>query len=395
MAARDEIALIQRLGWDWRDDGVGLGLGPGVLISVVVSGRTLRAFVPLGHVVLAFDQELQRVGCVGFASVGAPCFSVGSFFSKIKNAVKSVAKAIVPKVVKQAAQKVVAVAKKVATAIAKVPVLGTIIKAAGSLALLPAKATAQLVQGKRISAIAVDQFKSAISSVKTLAPYVQTVISFVPGIGTGISAGIGGALALASGQKIGDALLAAAKSALPGGPVAQAAFSIAADVMHGKPITTIAIDALPIAPAAKTALLSGLQAAKDIAAGKNIVTSVLDNAVKNLPPQVQKAVSIGVALGHAKNLQQMAGAAVQGAAQLATAAAQGSSAAAQLAAGIKSPALVAAVQKGIAAHQAVSTIVQHAQAGHPQATNIVNALAMLKAPQRVAGPYYYPAGAFA
>jgi hypothetical protein len=392
--ARDEIALIQRLGWDWRDDGVGLGLGPGVLLSVVVSGRTLRAFVPLGHVVLAFDQELQRVGCVGLAWVGGP-LCVGSFFSSIKNAVKSVAKAVVPKVVKQAAQKVVAVAKKVATAIAKVPVLGTIIKAAGTLALLPARATAQLVQGKRISAIAVDQFKTALGSVKTLAPYVQTVISFVPGIGTGISAGIGGALALASGQKIGDALLAAAKSALPGGPVAQAAFSIASDVMHGKPLTTIAIDALPIAPAAKTALMSGLQAAKDIAAGKNVATSLLDNAVKNLPPQVQKAVAIGVAMGHAKNLQQMAGAAVQGAAQLATAAAQGSSAAAQLAAGIRSPALVAAVQKGVAAHAAVSQIVQHAQAGHPQATNIVQALAMLKAPQQRVAGYYYPAGAFA
>ncbi len=61
----NEIAQIQRLGWDWRSDGVGMGLGPGVLLSVVVGGQTLRAFVPLSHVWLAFDRELQSVGCVG------------------------------------------------------------------------------------------------------------------------------------------------------------------------------------------------------------------------------------------------------------------------------------------------------------------------------------------
>jgi hypothetical protein len=385
----DEITLIQRLGWDWRDDGVGMGLGPGVLLSVVASGRTLRAFVPLSHVMLAFDNELQKVGCVGMAWVGAADYSVGGFFSSIAHAVKSVAKAVVPKVVQKAASAVVNVAKKAATAVTKIPVLGTIVKAAGTLANLPLQSTAALLDGRRIDRVAVDSFKGALGAAKTLAPYVQTVISFVPGIGTGISAGIGGALALAQGQSITEALLAAAKGALPGGPVAQAAFSVASDAMQGKPIATIAINALPISPQAKTALAHGLQAAKDIAAGKNVATTVLDNALKALPPQYQKAVQVGVALGHAKNLQQAAGAAVQGAAQLATATAQGKAAAAQLAAGVRSPALVAAVQKAQAAHAATAKIVQQAQAGHPQATNIVKALNLLKAPQLKA-PQLHP-----
>lgn len=376
----DEITLIQRLGWDWRDDGVGLGLGPGVLLSIVVSGRTLRAFVPLAHVALAFDNELQKVGCVGGLEwVGGP-LCVGGFFSSIAKAVKSVAKAVVPKVVQKAASAVVNVAKKAATAITKIPILGDIIKATGTLALLPANATKALIEGRRIDRIAVDQFKGALSSVKTLAPYVQTVVSFVPGLGTGISAGLGGALALASGQSISEAMLAAAKGAIPGGPAAQAAFSVASDVMQGRPIATIAINALPISPQAKTALAQGLQAAKDIAAGKNVATSVLDNAVKTLPAEYQKAIQVGVALGHAKNLQQAAGAAVQGAASLATASAQGHAAAAQLAAGVRSPALVAAVQKAQAAQTALAHVVTQAQAGHPQAQNVVKALAMLKAP---------------
>ena len=53
----DEIAQIQRLGWDWRSDGLGIGLGPGVVLSVQINGRTLRAFVPLSHVWLAFSNH--------------------------------------------------------------------------------------------------------------------------------------------------------------------------------------------------------------------------------------------------------------------------------------------------------------------------------------------------
>lgn len=380
----DEIARIQKLGWDWRSDGVGMGLGPGVLLSVVVNGQTLRAFVPLSHVWLAFDQELQKVGCVGSAWVGEP-FSVGGFFSFVKKAVSSVSRAVIPKAIRKAAASVVNTAKKAASSVAhvvsKIPVLGTIATAASSLALLPARAAGQLLDGKRIDRIALDQFKSTLSNVKTLAPYVQTVVSFVPGIGQGISAGIGGALALAQGQSISDALLAAAKSAIPGGPIAQAAFSVASDTMQGKPLSSIAIDALPgVSPQAKQALISGLSAAKDLAAGKNVSQALIDGALHQLPPTLQKAVQVGVALGHARNLQQFASAAAHGAAQLSSAVAQGQAAAQHFANGVRSPAVLQALHNANLAHSALTTIVQHAQQGHPQANNIVNALKLARAP---------------
>lgn len=381
------IAQIQRLGWDWRSDGVGLGLGPGVLLSVVVNGQTLRAFVPLTHVWLAFDQEMQAVGCVGSMWVGEP-MSVGGFFSFIKKAAKSigsVAKAVVPKAIQKAASSVINTATKYGAAaihaVNKIPVLGAITGAATSLALLPAAAASQLVQGKRIDQIAMGQFKSALGSVKTLAPYVQTVVSFVPGIGTGISAGIGGALALAQGQSITEAMMTAAKDAIPGGPAAQAAFSVASDAMQGKPITTIAVDAIPgISPQAKSALLQGLSAAKDLAAGKPVSQVALDTALHQLPPAYQKAVQVGVALGHAKNLQQAAGAAANGAAHLVNAVQQGQAAAQHMAAGFRTPAVLAAVQKAQAAHGALAQLVAHAQNGHPQAQQVVNAVRMMQPP---------------
>lgn len=381
----DGVAQIQRLGWDWRSDGLGMGLGPGVLLSVVVNGQTMRAFVPLSHVWLAFDQELQKVGCVGSMWVGEP-FSVGGFFSFVKKAVRGigkVAKAVVPKAIQKAASSVINTAKHYGSAVLhavnKIPILGTITGAATSLALLPTVAASQLVQGKRIDRIAIGQFKSALGSVKTLAPYVQTVISFVPGVGQGLSAGIGGALALASGQSINDALIAAAKAALPGGPIAAAAFSIASDAMQGKPISSIAIDALPgVSAQAKSALIQGLGAAKALASGQPVSQVLIDNALHQLPAAAQKAVQIGAALGHAKNLQQAAGAAVQGAAQLATTAAHGSAAAAQFVRGVRTPQVMNALTTAAHSQQALSQIVRQAQAGHPQAAHIVNALQMFR-----------------
>lgn len=381
----DPVAQLQRLGWEWRPDGAGTGAGPGVQFSIVMGGRAQRVFVPLSRVWVIFDQELQRVGCTSAASVGAP-FSVGGFFSFVKKAARSVSKGVskavskvVPKAIKRAVSKVVSTAKSAASFIgknvAKIPVLGTALNAYNSLMLLPASAAAALVSGKRIDKIAVDSFKDAVKNTRTLAPYVQTVIGFVPGVGQGLSAGIGGALALAEGQSITQAVEAAVKSSIPGGPLAQAAFSVASGVMQGKPIDSIAVNALPISAQQKQLLTRGLSAAKDLAAGKRVDTVLLDQAVKSLPPQLQKAVQVGVAIGHAKNLQGALGAAAHGAAQLAGTHAAGVQAAQAFKNGVRSPAVLSALHRAQASKTALTKIVGQAQKGHPQAAHIVRALA--------------------
>lgn len=383
----EAVAQLQQLGWQWRPDGAGTGAGPGVLFTVRVSGRTRNVFVPLQRVWVTFDQELQRVGCPSAASVGAP-FSVGGFFSFIKKAVSNVAKKVVPKAIRNAAAKVANIAKKatlttlryamkpaelVARATRNIPVLGTITRAGGVLANLPAHAASDLVSGRRLDHIAVGQFKDALGATRELAPYVQTVVSFVPGLGTGISAGIGGALALAEGKPITEALISAAKSSLPGGPAAQAAFNVAHSIAQHKPLDQIALAALPISDSAKRALVIGLGAAKDLAAGKRVDHVLLDNATKALPPTLQKAVQVGVALGHAKTLQGALGAAAQGAAQLAGNYANGVQAARLFSQGVRTPAVVNALHQAQASRAALTQIVQHAQQGHPQASHIVNA----------------------
>lgn len=369
----DPIAQLQRLGWEWRDNGV--------ILSVQVSGKTQRVFVPLGRVWLTFDEELTAVGCpVGACSVGEP-FTVGGLFSSIKRAVsgaaKSVVKAVVPKAVQKAATKVATVAKRAAStalALPGVKQVASVYKAGFNLVTLPQQAALQLLQGKRIDTVVVNQLKTAVKSAKTVAPYVQTVMSFVPGVGTGISAGLGGALALAEGQPISEAFIAAAKSAVPGGPIAQAAFSVATGAIQGKSIDTIALGALPIGPAEKAALLRGLDAAKRLAAGQRVDQVLIDQALRSLPPAAQKAVQAGVAIAQAKNIQQGLKSAAGSALALSGANRAGVAAAQQFARGVRTPAVVNTMRRAMVAKQALARIVQHSQAGNPQAANVVRAL---------------------
>jgi hypothetical protein len=369
----DPIAQLQRLGWEWRDNGV--------ILSVQVSGKTQRVFVPLGRVWLAFDEELTAVGCpVGACSVGEP-FTVGGLFSSIKRAVsgaaKSVVKAVVPKAVQKAAVKVASVAKRAANtalALPGVKQVANVYKAGFNLVTLPQQAALQLLQGKRIDKVGVNALKNAVKSAKTVAPYVQTVMSFVPGIGTGISAGLGGALALAEGQPISEAFIQAAKAAIPGGPAAQAAFSVATGAIQGKSIDTIALNALPIGPTEKAALLRGLSAAKALAAGQRVDQVLLDQALRSLPPAAAKAVQAGVAIAQAKNLQQGVRNAAGSALSLASANSAAVRAAQQFQRGARTPQVVQAMQRGLVAKQALASIVRQSQAGHPQAANVVRAL---------------------
>ncbi len=376
----DPIRQIQRLGWEWRPDGLGQGLGPGVVLAVKVDGKTIRAFVPLARVWLTFDQELSAVGCVGCASVGAP-FTVGGLFSSIKKAVsgaaKSVVKKVVPKAIQKAATRVVNTAKQAVRTVAKIPgvkQIASVYKAGFNLVTLPQQAALRILSGQRIDKAGLATLQSAVKSARTVAPYVQTVMSLVPGVGTGISAGLGGALALAQGQPISEALLAAVRSAVPGGPAAQAAFAVASGALQGKPIDQIAINALPLDPSAKQAITRGLALAKDVAAGKNVAAGVLDTALNAVPPQYRTAIQTGVAMGRARSLQGLATSAVHSAANLAGTHAAGIAAAQQIARGARSPQLLAAVQRATTARNALTHVVQQANRGHTQAASIVHAL---------------------
>jgi len=75
-----------------------------------------------------------------------------------------------------------------------------------------------------------------IGDLRKSLQFAAMVAPFIPGLGSGVAAALGAANALAAGQPISEALIAAARSAVPGGAVAQLAFDTAMNLAKGKNI---------------------------------------------------------------------------------------------------------------------------------------------------------------
>ena len=185
-----------------------------------------------------------------------------------------------------------------------VPVIGPGLQGVYEITTMgPIRLTAGIVDGERVDHLVLGTLKHQIDAVHEIAPYAQTIVSVVPGVGQGLSGAMGASLALANGQPLDEAMTAAIKGAIPGGPMAQAAFSLGHGLMAGKPLDQAALNSLPIPEQQKTALISGIQAAKDITEGKKVDAALYNAAKKNLPKDLQNALNTGVAVAHAQTLQ--------------------------------------------------------------------------------------------
>jgi hypothetical protein len=154
--------------------------------------------------------------------------------------------------------------------------------------------------GNRIDKAAAEGLKKKVKGVQKVAPYAQTVISFIPGVGNTASGIIGCGLALAGGQPINEAIVVGIRDSLPGGPAVRIAFDASRAALEGKSIDEIAIDSLPISVEGRKSIKLGIALTVDAAKGKNI-TSALFNAM--VPKDYQKAVAIGMSVGFGQKVQ--------------------------------------------------------------------------------------------
>lgn len=192
---------------------------------------------------------------------------------------------------------------KLKNAISHVPVVGKPLAAVYGVTVGPAMLAEDVARGGRIDRALVRSFKGQVADVRTVAPYAQAVVSFVPGVGQGVSGALGASLALAEGHPLSDAVLSGIKGAIPGGPLAQSAFSAATAIAQGKKLNEVALSALPLPDAQKKALGTALEVAQKISKGQKVADVVLTEALKQLPPNVAQAVQVGVAVGHAVAIQ--------------------------------------------------------------------------------------------
>ena len=188
-------------------------------------------------------------------------------------------------------------------AISHVPLVGKPLAAVYGVAVAPAALAEDIARGGRIDRALMRSFKDQVADVKTIAPYATQVIAFVPGVGQGVSGVMGAALALADGHPLSEAVVSGIKGAIPGGAIAQSAFSAGAAIAQGKRLDKVALSALPIPDAQKEALGHALSVAEKLGSGKKVTDIALEEAMGKLPPELRKAVQVGVAVGHAAKIQ--------------------------------------------------------------------------------------------
>jgi hypothetical protein len=163
-------------------------------------------------------------------------------------------------------------------------------------------------RGENIIKAAQKAAQAGIGDARKSLQFAAMVAPFVPGIGTGVAAALGAANALASGQPITEALITAARSALPGGAIAQVAFDTAMNLAKGKNVGEALLNSarskLPGGPAAQAAF----DAAVTLAKGKSLQDAAFAAAGRILPPSpyAADALSFVKKVASGQNIQRAA-----------------------------------------------------------------------------------------
>jgi hypothetical protein len=200
---------------------------------------------------------------------------LGKIFKKVASAAKGVANVV---------QKVTAPIGKAIDVVNKfVPIKSLVNLTPIGMAARGLEAARQVARGGNVFKIAGNMLKAGVKDVGNVLTTASSVASFIPGVGTGVAAALGAAGALAQGRPITDALIAAARSAIPGGAVAQAAFDVASGLVKGQNLSEAALSAarkqLPGGPAAQAAF----DAAVALAQGKKLQSVALATAGRFVP----------------------------------------------------------------------------------------------------------------
>lgn len=211
------------------------------------------------------------------------------------------------KAVKSAGKAIGGAAESIGGAVKSIPVVGKPISVAYGVTVGPqVKFFSDVANGKRIDRAAYNGFKETVKVQQAAAPYAATIAANVPGIGTGVAAAIAGANALSKGQRIDAAIMSGVRASVPGGLAGQAIFDVSVAAAQGKPITTVALQAVPLDPIKKQALLAAIRASGDLVRGKPVSEVAINNALASIPQEYRAASSAAIAIAGGKRLQDIA-----------------------------------------------------------------------------------------
>jgi hypothetical protein len=217
-------------------------------------------------------------------------YFLGKIFKKVASVAKGI-EGVVGKVTR-------AVGKAVDTVNKFVPIKSVMNLTSIGLAARALEGARQVARGKNVFKVARNLVQDGVKDLGNVLSAASMVTSFIPGIGPGVAAALGAAGALAQGQRLTDALLAAARAAIPGGALAQTAFDLASGLVKGQSLSQAALSAarqrLPGGPAALAAFDAGLA----LAQGKKLQDVAIATAGRVLPrgPGVSAALAVAGAV---------------------------------------------------------------------------------------------------
>ena len=193
--------------------------------------------------------------------------------------------------------------KMVAKGAAKIPVLGKGISAAVTVGAAPVLLANAVASGERIDQAILKNLKTQVRAIKDISPYARTIVSLVPGVGTGAAAAIAAGAALAEGQSISASLVSGVTGAIPGGGLATATFNAGMSALGGSATASAQLKSLGLNAAQKKNVTIVLDQAKRLAQGAKINTKASVSAKAALPKEIRSALDIGIALGYAQKKQ--------------------------------------------------------------------------------------------
>lgn len=176
----------------------------------------------------------------------------------------------------------------------EVPGIGGLLHGVASVLAEPFSISHEIIHGQRIDRVVMHSFDRDIQTIKEVGPWVQAVISLIPGIGPLVSGAISGGVALASGMPIDDVMVAAAAGAIPGagafvsGSIRAGYHTIRTAVATGNvDVSELAgtlsqqIPGLP--PVAAHGIAAGVSLTQNLAQGRPVSQSALSFASSVLP----------------------------------------------------------------------------------------------------------------
>jgi len=193
-------------------------------------------------------------------------------------------------------------ATSVAKVVTKVPGISHMVAAP--------RAALSIARGENVLKTLKREGVGMVADVRRSLPLAAGVVSYVPGVGTGVASGLSAVSAASQGKSLRGIAEEAAIGAVPGGQLYKAAIQASVDVARGKNVLKsvtsrgleLARSQIPGGELGQRAFNVGLNVAKGGNVARSVASEGISYARSQLPDVAQRALSAGINVAQGGNV---------------------------------------------------------------------------------------------